>query len=60
MARAEREQHKRGVEHMRRQVSPKAFSAFWESRFLGQIRRDVPVTEHLSDGSNGMQRTDRI
>ena len=33
------------VEHMRRQVSPKVFSPFWESRVPGQMQRDVPVAE---------------
>ncbi|HWW88950.1 MAG TPA: MBL fold metallo-hydrolase [Vicinamibacterales bacterium] len=37
------------VDHMRSQVSPKVFSAFWESRFPGQIQRDVAVAEPLSD-----------
>ena len=37
------------VEHMRSQVSPQVFSAFWDSRFPGQIQRDVPVAEPLSD-----------
>jgi len=39
----------RVVEHMRRQVSPKAFAASWESRFPGLIQRDVMVAEPLSD-----------
>ena len=37
------------VEHVRRQVSPKVFSALWESRFPGQIQRDVTAAEPLSD-----------
>lgn len=37
------------VEHMRAQVSPKVFSAFWEKRFPGQIQRNVAVAEPLSD-----------
>ena len=39
----------RVVERMRRQVSPKVFSAAWESRFPGQIQRNVTVAEPLSD-----------
>src|ERR1700730_16804007 len=37
------------VEHMRSQVSPQVFSAFWQSRFPGQIQRGVTVAEPLSD-----------
>ena len=37
------------VEDMRSQVSPKVFSAFWQSRFPGQIQRGVTVAEPLSD-----------
>ena len=39
----------RVVEYMRQQVSPKTFVASWESRFPGQIQRDVTVAEPLSD-----------
>jgi glyoxylase-like metal-dependent hydrolase (beta-lactamase superfamily II) len=39
----------RVVEHMQRQVSPKTFAAFWESRFPGQIQPDVTVAEALVD-----------
>ena len=38
----------RVVEYMRQQISPKVFAA-WESRFPGQIQRDVTVAEPLSD-----------
>lgn len=37
------------IQQMRRQISPKAFDLFWESRFPGQIQRDVMVAEPLSD-----------
>jgi glyoxylase-like metal-dependent hydrolase (beta-lactamase superfamily II) len=37
------------VEHMQQQVSPKTFGAFWESRFPGQIQRDVAVAEAVRD-----------
>jgi len=36
------------IEQMRRQISPSAFNAFWDSRFPGQIQRDVMVAEPIS------------
>jgi glyoxylase-like metal-dependent hydrolase (beta-lactamase superfamily II) len=39
----------RVVEVMRQQASPKVFAGFWDTRFPGQIQRDVTVADPLSD-----------
>jgi glyoxylase-like metal-dependent hydrolase (beta-lactamase superfamily II) len=41
-------------------VSPKTFAAFWESRFPGQIQRDVAAAQPLSDRRFELEGNDLV